>query len=274
VAAMTASTETKPTTQFKSRRALLAGALGGLGAWAASAIGRAGPVQAGTDGDVVLGVNNTATSLTQITNSANTDGAFRAFTNTPGDAIAAFSLGGSGVHGTSDTSAGVYGNSYNNIGVRGFSAAANQPALRGQSWGSHTGVHGVSGSTVPAAKPKTGVYGYANQDKDSKGVWGFSGKGAGLFGQANKSGYAIRSRGRVKFEKVSGVATIPAGSTTVTVSPNNVNVTSSSFVLLTPKANLGSRGLWYTTNPSADTITIHISSTRSSATKIAWLLLG
>jgi len=77
----------------------------------------------------------------------------------------------------------------------------------------------------------------------------------------------------VKFEKVSGVATIPAGSTGVTVSPN-VNVTSGSFVLLTPKANIGSRGLWFTTNASADTFRIHMSSTRSANTKVAWLLLG
>ena len=128
-------------------------------------------------------------------------------------------------------------------------------------------------SGPPAAKPKTGVYGYANQDKDSRGVWGFSGSGVGVFGQANRAGQAFLGRGRVKFEKVSGVATIAAGSTSVTLSPN-VNVTHGSFVLLTPKANLGGRDLWFTTNPSADSITIHISSTRPSNTKIAWLLLG
>ena len=92
-------------------------------------------------------------------------------------------------------------------------------------------------------------------------------------GQANRAGQALLTRGRVKHEKVSGVATIAAGSTSVTLSPN-VNVTHGSFVLLTPKANIGSRGLWFTTNPSADSITIHLSSSRSSATKIAWLLLG
>ena len=72
---------------------------------------------------------------------------------------------------------------------------------------------------------------------------------------------------------MSGVATIAAGNVSVAVSPG-VNVTASSFVLLTPQANIGSRGLWYTTNPSAETITIHISSSRTSATKIAWLLTG
>jgi len=47
---MTASSEQKPvTTKLNSRRTLLAGALGGLGAWAASAIGRASPVR-GADG--------------------------------------------------------------------------------------------------------------------------------------------------------------------------------------------------------------------------------
>jgi hypothetical protein len=48
----------------------------------------------------------------------------------------------------------------------------------------------------------------------------------------------------------------------------------SSFVLLTPMANIGSRALWFTTSTSADSITIRLSSSRSSSTKIAWLLLG
>lgn len=69
------------------------------------------------------------------------------------------------------------------------------------------------------------------------------------------------------------MATIGAGKKGVTVSPG-VNVTPSSFVLLTPKTNLGGRNLWFTTNATANIITIRMSSARSSGTKVAWLLLG
>ena len=71
----------------------------------------------------------------------------------------------------------------------------------------------------------------------------------------------------------SGVATITAGSTSKVVTPG-VNVTSASFVLLTPKANLGGRSLWFTTNATQDKFTIRLSSSRGTATKVAWLLLG
>jgi hypothetical protein len=53
-----------------------------------------------------------------------------------------------------------------------------------------------------------------------------------------------------------------------------INVTSSSFVLLTPKTNIGSRALWFTTDPAGNKFTIHMSSSRSSGTRVAWLLLG
>jgi hypothetical protein len=43
-----------------SRRALLAGALGGLGAWAASAIGRAAPVEAAAGDPIRMGQLNRA----------------------------------------------------------------------------------------------------------------------------------------------------------------------------------------------------------------------
>jgi hypothetical protein len=51
-------------------------------------------------------------------------------------------------------------------------------------------------------------------------------------------------------------------------------VTSGTFVLLTPKANIGTRALWFTTSTTNDRITIHMSSARSSSTKVAWLMLG
>ena len=255
---MTASTDTKPAaTKSSSRRALLAGAIGGIGAVAAGAMAKVSPVRAGVDGDVVLGATNNATAQTLISNSSADGNAFAGLA-TSGFGVAGLSSNNYGVVGSSGTSAGVYATS-----------------------NSSTGLLGASGAS-PDAKPKTGVYGYANQDAGSRGVYGYSGKGHGVDGRAwggvgvyakAQTGYALRTSGRIAADKVSGVATIPAGSVSVTVSPG-VNVTSGSFVLLTPQNRLYGRDLWYTTNPGADSITLHLSSSRSYASKIAWLLMG
>ncbi|HEX6128362.1 MAG TPA: hypothetical protein VF071_04995 [Candidatus Limnocylindria bacterium] len=208
---------------------------------------------------------------------------------------------GNGLRGTSSgtTSTAVYGftggtgatgvrgaatsNTGQTRGVDGYAASPDGVGSIGRAWGNGTGILGHSGSTnPPAAKPKTGVYGHATQDGGSRGVWGRSNAGQGVRGQATSgvglygtatNGFALRTSGRLKADKVSGVATIPAGSTGVTISPG-VNVTSSSFVLLTPRANIGSRGLWYVPNTTANTFRIRMSSSRSSNTKVAWLLLG
>lgn len=64
------STQTAP----RSRRALLAGALGGLGVWAASAIGRAAPAEAAAGDPIRMGrlnkASSTATTLQTKTSAA------------------------------------------------------------------------------------------------------------------------------------------------------------------------------------------------------------
>ena len=164
-----------PETKSASRRALLAGALGGLGAWAASAIGRASPVR-GADGQTVLvGGEYTASTVT-------------GFSTTTNDAL----------YGTSTSGIGVFGHSSTDVGVYGRGTSNTQPATVGQSNGNGTGVLGASGGDValPAAKPKTGVYGYANQDSASHGVWGESPTGIGVVGSTS-NGYAGYFIGKV-----------------------------------------------------------------------------
>ena len=56
-----------------SRRALLAGALGGIGAWIASGIGRASPARAADGDPVLVGSENNSTSVTKLTNNATSD---------------------------------------------------------------------------------------------------------------------------------------------------------------------------------------------------------
>jgi hypothetical protein len=198
------TTSLRPESKSPSRRALLAGALGGLGAFAASALGRASEVRAGVDGDVVLGSSQSATATTSIQNYANNATVFLAESATD--------LGSGG--GTA-----LSGKSGSGIGVRGQATTA------------------------------SGV--------------GLSAVGAGI---------ALQTQGRTKFS-TSGVATINTGNISVTIAPG-VNITSGSFVLLTPKANIGTRTLWFTTNPTTNRFTIHMSSSRSRGTKVAWLLLG
>lgn len=347
------SREPAPQSLGRTRRALLAGALGGVGAVVAGSIGAASRVRAEGESIAVGGEYTTATSRTRIRNQANNGEVFRAESAASGVAITGVSatdigvrgestesygvfgtsvngygvrgestnahaiyglspthnvvygasvsgtgvrgscnegigcygesLDSSGIYGISDSQFGVYGVSQTSIGVRGGNYATNAPAIQGRSVGNSTGVLGYSGGgTIPAAQKKTGVYGAATQDANSRGVWGFSEEGRGVYGQSSSGvgvfgtssgGFAIRGSGRVKLEKVSGVARIDTGSTSVTVHPD-VNVTSGTFVLLTPKANLGSRGLWFSTNASANTFTIRISKARSSNTRISWLLLG
>lgn len=110
------------------------------------------------------------------------------------------------------------------------------------------------------------------------------GSGAtGGIGAASSSGIAVEAysvtglglrvaSGRVRLDQVSGVATIKAGTRSKTISPG-FDIDPATFVLLTPMSNLAGRSLLFTKNASTDKITIHMSSARSSATKVAWLAL-
>jgi hypothetical protein len=89
----------------------------------------------------------------------------------------------------------------------------------------------------------------------------------------NIAGYAFLGSGRVRFNKVSGLAVLAAGTTSKTITPVT-DVTTDSFVLLTPMADIGTRRLWFTKDTTANTITIHLSSTSASSISISWLLLS
>lgn len=219
-----------------------------------------------------------------------------------GDSIGVQGQGGTGVRGNGNTGVfgsgsnmGVYGYSLEGYGVRG-NTDTGSAAVSGAVGGAGAGVEGISynhglgiyGSSSASSfspstyKAKTGVYGEALQDSASRGVWGVSNPGQGVRGETTtgigvygiaSTGYALRSSGRLRFDKVSGVATIAAGATSVTITPG-VDVTSASFVLLTPRSNLGSRSLYYSTDATNNRFTIRLSSSRTSSTVVAWLLVG
>jgi hypothetical protein len=282
---MTATADQREATvSNNSRRAVLIGALSGLGAWAAGAVAGVARVRAADNEPMLVGGEYTSSSVTSLTNSTNTAIVFRAeSTMSEGATIHAESSLGTGLFANCGSGVAVAANTNGLEAVLATSDSDTNAAILARSGtNTMTGVLGVSGNVGPAVRAKTGVHGYAAQDSSSRGVIGESPAGQGvrgetttgaaLFGTAG-SGYAIRGSGRLRFDRVSGSVGIPAGSTSVTVSPG-VNVNSSSFVLLTPKVNIGTRSLWFTTNASADTFRIRMSASRTTRTPVAWLLVG
>ena len=140
--------ESKP----RSRRALLAGALGGRGAVIASAVGRVSPVRgAGSDGATVVvgGFYPDARSQTTLANNANAERVLWVASNTgagggAGTAITGFSANSVGAEGWSNSSTGVYGHS--DLGGDGVHGASGSGVGVRATSGSGIGVRATSGS--------------------------------------------------------------------------------------------------------------------------------
>lgn len=270
----------------------LVGALGGLGALAVSAVGRESPAAAANGDAVVQGQTNTATATTVQNTSASQSALWGNATATTGTGVGVRgdSAGdaGSAVWGNATAGAsGVYGQAVGGIGVvaytktgRGLYAVSDDNiAVDATSYGANYAVraaafNATAATFVTGSDFGAGVEVQVQNAGNGRGAIEANHTGNGPAVQATAAkGFTIHGSARLRFEKVSGVATVPAGSTGVTISPG-VNVTGGSFVLLTPRANIGSRGLWYVPNATANTFRIRMSASRSSNTKIAWLLLG
>jgi hypothetical protein len=242
-----------------SRRALLMGALGGIGAAVAGAVARVSPVRAADGDPVLLGALNSSEGDT-IIRSTGSDSAGLTAISTGDD--------GAGLVGRADHPTG------STTGVLGEVTSGGGFGVMGSCWSETGGAVGVYGRT--SSTGGAGVRGVAHHYQGTNyGVYGesMSRSGIGVYGKATKTtGVALQAAGRVKFS-TSGVASIPAGASRVTVTPG-VAITPTAFVLLTPKVNLGGRDLWFTTNVTTDKLTIRISSARSTSTPIAWMLVG
>jgi hypothetical protein len=180
----------QPETKSPSRRALLAGALGGLGALAAGAIGRASPVHAADGDPVLLGFVNTATQETVVGNSSGGHGLSGQASGT-GIGLDGWGVSGFGVRGVSNADAGVYGLSYGDNSTAG---------VWGNSLGAVPGV-GVRGSTASS----TAVYGFCGTGSiplppNNVGVYGRSSAGHGVHGKTD-SGFAGYFEGKVYTSK-------------------------------------------------------------------------
>jgi hypothetical protein len=168
---------------------------------------------------------------------------------------------------------GVYGYAAQDASARGVTGQTT--AGRGVNGiaTSGSGVHGHTDSGYGVEGIAASGYGVSGISASNFGVFGHSDSSVAVYAEA-PAGIALQTVGRIKLA-TSGIAIIPAGLSSVTVSPPfGVDVSIDSFVLLTPMANIGTRALWFTKNISLDTITIHLSSSRTSATKVSWLLLG
>ena len=292
----------EPESTARSRRALLVGALGGIGAWVALAIGRPGTASALDPNDVVLGANNAATTTTRITNNTTPDPVFVASSTSAAVGIMGESVAGVGVSGIStshigetDSSIGVVGESNNHVGVSGYNQSGNQPAIRGWAAMNSTGVLGYSGEAIPpVTKAKTGVFGYAAQDASSRGVTGGTKLGQGVRGEAmggvgvraaattgtglhvsSTTGLAIRAAGRVRLENCAGLATIVAGTNSVVVTPG-IDLVAASAVVATLQGSAGGTTTVHrcVVNTTADTLTIYLTANASTTVKVAWIVLG
>ena len=163
----------------RTRRAVIAGAIAGTAAIAATALGRVDPVLAGSDGDVVLGAVNSSTATTGIDNTG------------PGNTLNVFSQAGWGINVTS--------------------YSATKGGVRGYSNNEMTGVFGYSSPHFvlfpPTPPAKTGVHG----DGDSAGVSGRSGAGVGVRGESDTGDGVAGSSGGTKKSGVYGNSTVSAG---------------------------------------------------------------
>ena len=83
----------------------------------------------------------------------------------------------------------------------------------------------------------------------------------------------LEVNGRVKLLKASGVATIAAGTKTVTVTPG-IDIVGDPAILLTPKGALPGGLLWTTTNASTNKFTIRTTLNVVVNTKVSWLMIG
>jgi hypothetical protein len=156
----------------RSRRAILAGALGGAGALLAHSLGRATPVRAADGDPLELGAANNAASLPTVLTS----------TASPGLSV----ITDAGVTGRT----ALEGTSATGMGVVGISNGPFDPST-GRSAGV-VGLAGGGGALLPDQNiDETGVYGAADVSLASAGVWGDSSQGIGVVGTGDWGVYGF-----------------------------------------------------------------------------------
>ena len=172
------------------------------------------------------------------------------------------------------------------IGARGIGWSPDGAGVVGQSWQNGTGVVGMSqpSPSSPVMPGKVGVYGQANQDTGSFGVFGKTTVGQGVRGEATSgtgvravsaTGKALDVTGRVIMNR-SGIVSIPANATSVDVTvPGGIAATAMVFATL----QIARSGVWVRAArpawPSAGKLRIYLNKAASTteSTPVAWMVL-
>jgi hypothetical protein len=213
-------TEGSETPAPRSRRSVLAAALGGLAASVAALAGRPRPARAAAGSNLIIGssANNAGTSNTILTTSSSVV-AFELIQNGPGTALMGYVKPGTGgtrgVYGRSDspngdgvqarnggalgTGAAIRAFGGSNTGVDASVATGNRSAVRGAAAGG-VGVYGVStafyGVEGRSEGGLAGVYGSSSGQgvvgAGTTGVYGVSASDTGVLGYSNgDSGHGV-----------------------------------------------------------------------------------
>jgi hypothetical protein len=250
----------------RSRRTILAAAAGAAAATVVAAIERPAAVLAGTDGDVVLGAANTASATTSIVSSTGIPSVLKVEAlGNAAVAIDGVSVASNGVRGTSTNMPGVFGRATDECGV--FGSSPHWPGVRGES-AHNAGVEGYSTS-----QDQAGVFGYAGGE--GPGVRGYSRSSIGVEASSD-SGTALKVVGKASFSR-SGRALMAKGRYYV-----DVDLRTKGGLAGTPLcfANLMSYrpGVYVSAvrpnNPSTGKLRIYLNKAASSATYVAWVVLG
>jgi hypothetical protein len=288
----------------RSRRSVIAAALGGVAGLVGHRLVNADPVAAANGDSLILGQSNSASTYT-VLNSTSPQGLI--------------------VYGASS---GVEGRSSGSTGVGVFAAAHSGGA--GRNYGVYAQAHGTDGAGVwafsgnnstgvigfsypqgsfgnnPTNPKKTGVYGVALQDAEAMGVMGESAAGVGVKGKATTgsgvygttqsgfgvfgysasgtaarfqtsaalTGVALQTIGRVKFDKSVGRATIAAGTKSIVVTPGiDLTTTSAAVATLQGSAN-GALVERVAIDTTANTLTIYLTKNTTVAVSVAWHVFG
>lgn len=313
----------------RSRRAILAGGLGGITALIFDAVGRPRAARAADGEPLILGQSNEAESTTSLAVSPGDapavsltrvgDGtvlrvAGGLLETNDGTGVSAWGAtvgvfgeshgrgvrgsGSTGVYGSGDLrgvegwameGAGVAGASTKGAGVRGSSDTG--PGVRGQSRDS-SGVFGFhGGSSDPAVRLRTGVYGRTiSGAADSRGVVGSAVAGSGVAGDSESgagvrgvsstgdggyfkstSGNGLSVDGRVRFNR-SGSLTVPAGQASAT--KTGIALSSASLVLATMQQRRAGVHLEAVVpDPANSRFRVHLNKPVPANTKVAWFVI-
>jgi hypothetical protein len=213
----------------RSRRALLAGLVGGAAAaLTATLMGAQRVLAAGDDGTPILvaGSYEDARSETVIANYTNDNAVFRAGSNQAGTGVHAFSTSGSGVHAESSSGSGIRAYSTSGTGVHGTSGSVEvsegYPAavlgevampsgvsILGNNYATSGHAQGVQGTTSsPAGYATTG---WATKSGTALvGVSGTTFPASSVPTKTGLYGYSQNGRGGVLQGKVSQLRLVPA----------------------------------------------------------------